>query len=446
MWARALAKLSNKHLLSFAGNVLASLSGFVGFGLLARVLPKEDFGIWILFITILNLVEMVRSGWVHTAMLRFSSGLDKKAFLEITGAVWFISLGVTALVILFNLLSNFLPGINSPSLSFTLHWLSIISLITLPLNISTWILQAQQRFSMVIVLRLASQGLFIIMLVIAMLQGNCSVNTIAILYGASNLFAGIMAILLGWSGLAGMFQTSRKAISKLFHFSKYNIGTLLGSNLLRSSDTLLIGWLMGTPAVALYAVPQKIVELIEIPLRSTLATAMPQMAAAYNKGELAVLVQVLKKYCGTLTLLLLIPAIGGMLLSPQIIVVLGGASYESAWFLLCIFLLYAVLLPLDRFSGVSLDIINQPRLNFIKVSIMLLINIVGDIVLIHLFNSVTAVIIGSIFTFASGIVVGHYLLQRFVSYSLVDILQEGWIQCRAIVYKLLSVLRLQPKA
>lgn len=53
------------------------------------------------------------------------------------------------------------------------------------------------------------------------------------------------------------------------------MGTMVGANLLRSSDTFLIGAFLGGEAVAIFNIPLKLFELVEIPLRSFAATALP---------------------------------------------------------------------------------------------------------------------------------------------------------------------------
>ena len=49
-------------------------------------------------------------------------------------------------------------------------------------------------------------------------------------------------------------------------FGKYSTASLIGSNLLRSSDTFILSLspIFGATGIAIYSIPMKFVELIEI--------------------------------------------------------------------------------------------------------------------------------------------------------------------------------------
>jgi O-antigen/teichoic acid export membrane protein len=56
-----------------------------------------------------------------------------------------------------------------------------------------------------------------------------------------------------------------------------------------------------------------------------------------------------------------------------------------------LFLIYGLFLSINSLTDITLDSINKPKYNFIKVSIMVLINISGDIMATLLFKSLIAV-------------------------------------------------------
>ncbi len=61
------------------------------------------------------------------------------------------------------------------------------------------------------------------------------------------------------------------------------MSTALGTNLLKSSDVYIINEMLGPSAVAVYGMTYRIMELIEIPIRSLVATVLPKMASANAK-------------------------------------------------------------------------------------------------------------------------------------------------------------------
>ena len=56
---------------------MIALFGLAGFGLLARTLPVNEFGEWVLFISAGSFIEMFRFGITNTGLIRFLSGADE---------------------------------------------------------------------------------------------------------------------------------------------------------------------------------------------------------------------------------------------------------------------------------------------------------------------------------------------------------------------------------
>jgi O-antigen/teichoic acid export membrane protein len=67
--------------------------------------------------------------------------------------------------------------------------------------------------------------------------------------------------------------------------------------------------MLGPAALAVYNIGLRLMEIVEIPLRSFAATAMPSLSAAFNKPDKEEVVYILKKYTGVLTMLLIPAAI-----------------------------------------------------------------------------------------------------------------------------------------
>ena len=121
---------------------------------------------------------------------------------------------------------------------------------------------------------------------------------------------------------------------------------------------------------------------------------------------------IMKKYAGILTILLIPVTIVAFICSGFIIEIIGGQKFVAteASTVFRIFLCFAVLLPVDRFFGISLDILNKPHLNLTKVSIMLVVNVIGDFVGIYLTHSLYGVALASIVSFIAGVAftdIGH---------------------------------------
>jgi O-antigen/teichoic acid export membrane protein len=73
---------------------------------------------------------------------------------------------------------------------------------------------------------------------------------------------------------------------------------------------------------------------------------------------------------------------------------------------------YGLLLPIDRMTGISLDSLNKPNINALKVFIMVLTNILGDFIAIYLFESIEMVALSTLVFTIVGIGVGWYFLDK----------------------------------
>ena len=76
--------------LSLFGNLLYSVLGFVAIALLARSLQLNEYGDWVIYLTAGSLLEMMRLGFMHTALVRFSSGSSETEQKEYIASGWII--------------------------------------------------------------------------------------------------------------------------------------------------------------------------------------------------------------------------------------------------------------------------------------------------------------------------------------------------------------------
>ncbi len=83
-------------------------------------------------------------------------------------------------------------------------------------------------------------------------------------------------------------------------------------------------------SVAVYYMPQRLMEIIEMPIRSFTSTAMPLLSAAANQGDDEKVAYIMKKYAGMLILALLPVCIAGFLGAGLIIELVGGKKIQ--WF------------------------------------------------------------------------------------------------------------------
>jgi O-antigen/teichoic acid export membrane protein len=202
--------------------------------------------------------------------------------------------------------------------------------------------------------------------------------------------------------------------------------------------------MLGPGAVAILSVPTKLMELVEIPLRSFVGTGMSSMATAFNQKNMRQVTHIMNKYAGMLTWVFIPVAIGVFFLADIPVDILSSGKYKGteAANLYRIVMAVAILYPIDRFNGIALEIIHQPRINFIKVQIMLFVKVVATFGCIALLRnsygasfSIYGAPIGGFLTVLAGLGFGYYSLKKFMDFSIADILKTGYSELGILAKK-----------
>ncbi len=414
---------------SLFGNVFFAGLGFLSIFILARTYSKHDFGLWVLYLTGFSLLEMVRSGLTNNALIRFlaasKTDSEKQSFI---GACWVSNGTVTITIVAIIYLCTFLfySKIEHSGFIFFFLYYPLTAIAILPFNNANSILHSSQEFGNMNMLRLWNSLPFTIFLFANWFFLFLPVYYVVWAHIASNALSSVFAMFKGWTGIQYVKKCNKERISQLLGFGKFSLGTLLGSNLLKSSDTILIGIFMNPAAVAFYSIPLKLMEMIEIPIKSLVAVALPKMSKASGEGDVAKVRDIFYEYTGILTWLLIPATLVMVFLAKPLVILFGGREYADSAPLFLIFLCYTIFIPVDRFSGIALDSINKPRLNFYKVMIMAFVNIVGDIVVLALWGNLEWVAVVTILNILAGVYFGYLLLHREINLSMAPILKLSW--------------------
>ncbi|GAB3636468.1 hypothetical protein GCM10027422_20580 [Hymenobacter arcticus] len=411
------AILQNRHVQSLTGNGVMAVFSVLTYSILFRFLAEADMGNWIFFQFSFLLLDTFRTGLLQTALIKFYAGADAARQRCVAGSAWFLGLAVTGIFVVLNLLAIPLIGrFQDVGVLVLLHWFGLALAITLPFNVAIWILQAEQRFDRILYLRLLNQGSFIVLVFILYLTKELSLTRVIQAFLGSSLLSSVVVVVTGWSQLQALRHRSTEVVAELFHFGKYSFGTFLCSNLLRSSDTFIIKFMLGPAALAVYSLPQRLLEIIEIPLRSGLSTAMPSMSVAVNRKRDTEVSDLLKRYVGFLTLLFIPITVGVLVFADVIVGLIGGGKYvgTEAANIYRILIVCSLLFPLERFLGVTLDIINRPQLNLVKVVLALAVNVVADVACIHFTRSIYGAAWASVFTLIASTIYGYVVLRRYL--------------------------------
>lgn len=406
---------SNLH--SLIGNISYAGFSMVLFIMLARFTDKELYGRWVIFITALGLLDMFRLGLAGTGAIRFISISKGDIRDHAVGTSYYLNILTTlAISILFIPAYFILEPFSSDNYYLpVLLFYPLSSFASLPHMQATNYSQGIIRFDRVMVIRsavgffnLSCMGLYILFY-------DENLTGLIIMYSLSDIIVSLFIIIKGWDGWKQLKYFKRDVLKELLNFGKYSTAISIGSSLLRSSDTLIISLssVLGAPAVAIYAIPMKLIEMIEIPLRSFAATAFPKLSASFNDKSQR-FVHDFNAYL-TYSVLMLIPVVILLpIISEWVLLFFGGQQYIDALGtqknILYIILFYILLLPFDRFIGVGLMAINKPELNFYKLLIMLFLNIGFNLIAVFIYQSLEMVALATVLFSATGAITGWQML------------------------------------
>ncbi|OOQ60762.1 lipopolysaccharide biosynthesis protein [Mucilaginibacter pedocola] len=438
-------KIVNKHTINLASSAAMPLIGMLVLSLLAHQLPDTDFGNYIFFLQTFLLADMFRTGFLQTSLVKFYSGAHIDRARNVAGSAWWVGFILTFGVALISWIIYFFIKSGNSDLEDTLKWFGIIYICTLPSAIAGWILQAEERFDKMFIIQIINQGGFLTLVLIGMYYKDINFDTVIYSYLGTNIITSVICLAMGWSHAHTIRHKSVAAMRELANFGKYSVGTSLGSTLLRSSDTFIIKMMFPTALVGVYYIPQRLMEIFEIPMRSFVSTALPELSAAAQRDDKPAVAEIMKRYGGLLTVLLLPVAVGACILGGLVIHLLFGDKFvdTDAFNIFRIFMCYVIIMPIDRFFGITLDILNKPHLNMMKVFLMLGINVIGDFAGIAIFHNLYGVAIASLFTYYSGVLFGYFTLKKHLDFTLNDLFSLGWSQLKAMVANLMQKRKVQ---
>ena len=424
------------NFLSLTGNMVIAILGIAGFALLTRSLSLEIFGQWVLFITAGSFVEMFRFGITNTGLIRYLSGADDASRVKLIGSNALIGFGATVFIAIILVVCDlvFEEAIGNSGYSLFFKWYPVLAFLNLPWNNALVVLQADRKYGKILAIKAINSGSFFLVLLGNYFFLDLTVTQLVFAMLIINGFTSFVCIIAGWDGTKYVRNATVETNKTLLNFGKYTTFTLIGTNLLRSADVLIISLSpLGSAAVALYSIPLKLTELQQIPLRSFVATAFPKMSKASVHNKLDEVKELFYSYAGALTYLFVFISLFTFVFAEFFVFLLSGNQYLktdpitgfNVVDIVRVFSIYGLLLPIDRMTGIGLDSINKPNINALKVFFMVLANVIGDLIAIFIFKSLLLVAVASILFTLIGIWMGMYFLDKELTLSYKEIFSSG---------------------
>lgn len=407
-------KLLRAGSFSFMAQVAQLGTNFLLFLVLVRLLPERQFGIWVLYLTIISFAEMTRVGFVQNGFVKFSSDHpDDYPKILTVGLISSLVLGVILALVVSLITIPLSHWWSAPEL-LPLIWFYFPYALTFGcLRFVEFVCTVHQNFK-AIFFSYALYGIFLFLGVIGLwwFVPAWTLAQLVLVQSGAALLALLMILVYTRSYWTfGPFRLSW--LKKLFHFGKYVFGSNFSSMLFNRMDTIMLGFFVSPAAIAVYNVAMRINNYLEVPLTSLAMVIYPRLAAANKDGK----ERVGKLYEKSLTTLLaiIVPLSIGVLVGAYwLVYILAGPNYIEATYILQIFVFAGLIKPWGRMFGITLDAIGRPQLNLSMLLLGLITNLVFNGILIP-FYGIYGAAWGTLLAIWVNIIVGQVLISKIIS-------------------------------
>jgi O-antigen/teichoic acid export membrane protein len=168
----------------------------------------------------------------------------------------------------------------------------------------------------------------------------------------------------------------RNLVRKMLSFGKYTLGTSISSNVVRSTDSWMIGRMINLEAVASYNPALRIANLVEVPTLAITNLVFPQVSRKMRERGIEGVQDVYIQSVSLILALMLPMMIPFYVLSDFIIETIFTSKYLDAAPILRITIFFMLILPFNRQFGTVVDALKRPKLNFYLLVMMGILNVI----------------------------------------------------------------------
>jgi lipopolysaccharide exporter len=414
---------SNKHYWLRSGsytlmlNVQQLLFGFGSFYFLVRMLDKQSFGVWTLFVATTSIFEMARSGLIQYALVKFLSESIEKDKPKIISASFALSAAIMCICIIVNVsLAALLAKLwHYPGLLQMFLIFNVVYILQGLLSQFQWIEQAHMKFQGILVTTMMKQGgFFLFVFVSYIFHSSISMPDLIYAQMICTALAAMVEYLYVRNYLRISWHVHMVWVRKLFNYGKFVFGTYLTTVLSGSVNQMMLGTMISPAAAGSYNVAVRIVSLTDIPTNALGTIVFPQSAKRFASHGADAGKYLYEKSVGTI-IALLVPLVIFVFCFPGFVVrLVAGLKYEEAVPMVQLVILTCLFSPFDRFFGVIMDSIGRAKLNFVIISSFISLTLLLNYFLIDRMG-IMGCIYGTLIADAVVIVVRQVLLYKILN-------------------------------
>jgi O-antigen/teichoic acid export membrane protein len=394
----ALRKINGSYWLrsgsyTFMNRIFITLFGFINFYILIRVLSKEDFGAWVLFISIASLMELIKHGFVRNPLIRFlAMSPDEEGPGIQTASLWLNTvvgvLEVLVLLLCAIYLSDFwdLPQLRS---LFMIYMISTALLV--PINHFDVIQHARMQFKGTFLSNFVRHfGLFLFIVIVFSLGLRIQLEHVAYAQLAAIFLSGFVSIRYAKPYLQFSKKLDWRWIRELRSYGFFTFGTNVSSMITKSIDSWMLGRLISPAAVTILNPALRIANLVEVPTDTLTSILFPKLSERIAKEGPGAAKYLYEKAVGTITAFMIPVVTFFILFADPIIRFIAGPGFDETVPILQITMLYGLIIPFNRFLGITLDAIGKAKTNFLFVLRNAALNVISNYFFITRFGIIGA--------------------------------------------------------
>lgn len=374
-------------------SVSAILLGFGSFFFLVRILDKNSFGVWCLFLGTTTLIEFSRNGLVSNSLIKYLSSSHTKDHSDIISA----SFGVTAILTLIGVCVNFGVGRwlsivwHEPQVERLFYYYNIVFVLTGVINQFNCIQQANLEFKGSFLSSFAGSLIsFVYIAASYYLKYPVSLTALILL----QIFSSVVALVIAWWSVRGHLLVSfiirKKWVSSMLGYGKYSFGTILSAMIFSSIDQWMLGLYVSVAAAGAYSIAARVANMVEVPTGAMATILFPQSARRLASEGKAGAKYLYEKSVGVIMSFLIPLSILLFIFSKQVVYFIASEKYAESVPLLRVAVLYCLLIPYGRQFGTILDSIGKPKLNFYIVITSAISNVGFNYYFIHRYGVIGA--------------------------------------------------------
>jgi lipopolysaccharide exporter len=444
-----LTQSGNARLLSYGAYSLLDRISSVFFGFLnvffmARMMPKTEIGIWVLFTSVTAILEMVRVGFIRNPFITHlvSASEDEKPVIVTASFILHCMLSIVITLLLIGGAYPLARFWSSPDLIPLFFIYAINNLLFIPYHHFEYLQQAHLKFKGIFVSNFFRLGILAAYIIVKFFTGSVpSLLELAIVQSAATVLACFVAYTFIKNTTQYSKRIDRKLLNELFHYGKFTLGTNISSMFVKNTDSWMIGRIISTAGVALYNPAVRLSNLVEVPTLAIAGVFFPQVAQRLKEhGEAGVRNVYIKSV--SLILALTLPMVLLLYAFAELaIAIIFGNEYVDSASILRVTLFYTLIIPFNRQFGTVMDGTKKPKINFYLLVLVAVLNVGFNFILLYQFG-----VIGSAFatllSYATVFILNQIILYRMFGINTLHVFTEiiewykiGWnALCKKVLH------------